>query len=83
MKKRIFYLAVGSPETSPRPKTSYISRIRQATTKLLEKSSPKLLHRVIVLLLSITKSKIIKFDYLPSAQENKNRFLEADIVRNK
>lgn len=91
MKKResegeniLLYLAVGSPATSPHPKTSYISRIRQApTTQLLEKSSPELLHRVIVLPSSITKSKIIKFGYLASAQENKNRFLEADIVRNK
>lgn len=42
--------------------------------QLLKKSSPKLLHQVIVLPLNITKNKIIKFDYLVSAQERKKLY---------
>lgn len=76
---------MGSPATSPHPKTSYRLRNKPKKKKkqLLKKSSPKLSYQVILLPLSISKSKIIKFDYFASAQENKNRFLEANIVRNK
>lgn len=58
-------MAMGSPATSPHPKTSYRLRNRPKKKKqLLKKSSPKLSYQVILLPLSISKSKIIKFDYL-------------------
>lgn len=83
VRERIFYFTWWWALQQPDPILKLVIFPEATTTQLLEKRSPKLLHRITVLPLILTMSKIIKFVYLSSAQENKNRFLEADIVRNK
>lgn len=79
VRERIFYFTWWWALQQPDPILKLVIFPEATTTQLLEKRSPKLLHRITVLPLILTTSKIIKFVYLSSAQENKNRFLEATL----